>query len=247
MYSLLKVAAALILGVLVPTVASAGASDVSAQCPAGSAGHDFDGLLLCVPQDNERYQPTEDGFDWLAWQEDEPIAMPDKDAPATGDALQMTLARVWIGDVAVGMADKAAGKQGFDRFMSVLATTILNGVRGAASPDAFATDVPMDESGLTHRFQFTQVQPDLLEGRPDEDIGVDFILFRPSSGAERPHLLLCSGGKTIATPTHMCMSMREVDGHRVGIMVTGTKLERSFWIAEEIVSQLETFVVHRVP
>jgi hypothetical protein len=38
-----------------------------------------------------------------------------------------------------------------------------------------------------------------------------------------------------------------VDGHRVGIMVTGTKLERSFRIAEEIVSQLETFVVHRVP
>src|SRR5262249_12501525 len=104
------------------------------------------------------------------------------------------------------------------------------------------------ESGATQRFHFTQVQRDLLQGRPDqEDIGVDFILFRPSSGAARPHLLLCSGGKTITNPTHMCMSMREVEGHRVGIMVTGTKLERSFRIAEEIVTELETFVVHEAP
>lgn len=232
---------------VLPSLATAGASEAGARCPSGSAGRDFDGLLLCVPRDNDRYQLTEDGFDWLAWQEDEPIAMPDKDAPATGNALQMTLARVWVGEVAVGMADKAAGKQGFDRFMTVLAGSILKAGQGAAPPDAFATEVPMDESGLTHRFQFTQVQPDLLQGRPDEDIGVDFILFRPSSGAERPHLLLCSGGKSLASPTHMCMSMRELDGHRVGIMVTGTKLERSFRIAEEIVSELETFVVHPAP
>ena len=77
--------------------------------------------------------------------------------------------------------------------------------------------------------------------------GVDFILFRPSSGEERPHILLCSGGKSLASPTHMCMSMRDVDGHRVGIMVTGTKLERSFRIVEQIVSDLETFVVRQAP
>jgi len=246
MRSVIKVAVLLAL-MLAPSLASAGSVATEATCPAGSAGRDFDGLQLCVPQDNARYQLTQDGVNWMAWQEDDPVAMPDKDAPATGNELQMTLARVWIGEAAVGMADKVAGKQGFDRFMSVLAASILHGADGAASADAFATDIPMDESGLTHRFQFTQVQPDLLQGRPDEDIGVDFILFRPSSGAERPHLLLCSGGTTIASPTHMCMSMREVDGHRVGIMVTGTKLERSFRIAEEIVADLETFVVHPAP
>src|SRR5215813_7604503 len=210
----------------------------AAKCPAGSAGRNFDGLLLCVPQDNERYLLTQDGVEWMAWQGDAPVALPGKDAPATGDELQVTLARVWIGEAAVGVADKAAGKHGFDRFMSVLATSILDGAQRAATSDTFATDVPMDESGATQRFQFTQVQHDLLQGRPDqEDIGVDFILFRPSSGADRPHLLLCSGGKTIASPTHMCMSMREVEGYRVGIMVTGTKLDRSFRIAEEIVAE----------
>jgi hypothetical protein len=241
-------AAALLAFVLGPTLASAGSEDAGDRCPAGSAGRDFDGLLLCVPQDEGRYQLTEDGVDWMAWQEDDPVAMPSKNAPATGNELQMTLARVWIGDVAVGMADQAAGKKGFDRFMSLLAVSILDGAQRAASPGAFATDVPMDESGVTQRFQFTQVQPDLLQGRPDkQDLGVDFILFRPSTGAERPHLLLCSGGKTVDSPTHMCMSMRDVEGHRVGIMVTGTKLERSFQIAEEIVLQLETFVVHQAP
>jgi hypothetical protein len=247
MRSVLK-AAAILAFLLGPTLAIAGSEDAGDRCPAGSAGRDFDGLLLCVPQDKGRYQLTEDGVGWMAWQEDAPVTMPDKDAPATGDALQMTLALVWIGDVAVGMADKAAGKKGFDRFMTVLAASILKGAQSAASSDAFATDVPMDESGQTHRFQFTQVQPDLLQGTPDDEgLGVDFILIRPSSGPERPHLLLCSGGKTIASPTHTCMSMREVEGHRVGLMVTGTKLERSFRIAEEVVAELQTFVVRPAP
>jgi hypothetical protein len=213
MRSGLKVAIALLALMLAPSLASAGSAAAEAKSPACSPGRDFDGLLLCVPQDNARYQLTQDGVDWMAWQGDDP-----------------------------------AGKQGFDRFMSVVAASILRAAQGAASSDAFATDVPVDESGLTQRFQFTQIQPDLLQGRSDkEDIGIDFILFRPSSGSERPHLLLCSGGKSLASPTHMCMSMREVDGHRVGIMITGTKLERSFRIAEDIITDLETFVVHQAP
>lgn len=247
MRSVLK-AASLVALLLWPALAAAGASDAGVKCPAGSGGHDFEGLLLCVPADKARYRLTEDGIDWMAWQEDEPVAMPGQDAPATGNALAMTLARVWIGEAAVGLADTAAGKHGFDRFMSALAASILDGAQRAASSATFGADVPMDESGLTHRFQFTQLQPDLLQGTADDEgLGIDFILIRPSSGPERPHLLLCSGGKSLASPTHMCMSMREVDGHRVGLMVTGTKLERSFRIAEEVMTELQTFVVHPAP
>jgi hypothetical protein len=43
------------------------------------------------------------------------------------------------------------------------------------------------------------------------------------------------------------MSMRDMNGHRVGIMVTGTVLERSFRISEKIGADLETFVVHQTP
>lgn len=231
----------------VPDFAQAGAEDASGKCPTGSAGRDFDGLLICVPQGKERYVLTKDGLDWMAWRDDEPVAMPVKDEPSTGDEWRMTLARVWLGEAAVGMADKAAGKGGFDRFMSLMTTSILDAAQRAAPSDEFTTDVPMDEAGLTQRFQFKQVKPDLLQGQPEKtDSGIEFILVRPSSGTERPHVLLCSATNP-GGPTYMCMSMRDIDGHRIGIMVAGIKVERSFRIAEEIVSDLETFVVHQAP
>lgn len=238
---------ALLAVFLFPAFTQAGAEDASGKCPTGSAGRDFDGLLVCVPQGKERYLLTKDGVDWMAWQDDEPVAMPGKDEPSTGDEWRMTLARVWLGEAAVGMADQAAGKGGFDRFMSLMTTSILDAAQRTAPSDEFTTDVPMDEAGLTQRFKFKQVQPDLLQGQPEKtDLGVDYILVRPSSGTERPHVLLCSGTNP-GGPTYMCMSMRDIDGHRVGIMIAGIKVERSFRIAEEIVADLESFVVPAKP
>lgn len=246
MRSLLPIA--VLLALMAPAPANAGSQDAGDKCPVGSTGRIFDGLLICIPQGRERYRLTQDGLDWMAWQGEDPIPFTAGQESAPGDALQMTLARVWLGEVAVGMADKAAGSQGFDHFMSVLAGSIQDGAQRSASSDAFAADVPMDESGQTQRFQFKRIESDLLQGQPDKaDLGVDFVLFRPSSGRERPHLLLCSGGTGVESPTHMCMSMREVDGHRMGIMITGTKLERSFRIAEEIASDVESFVIRAVP
>jgi hypothetical protein len=233
----------------VPDFAQAGAEDASGKCPTGSAGRDFDGLLICVPQGKERYVLTKDGFDWMAWQGDDPIARPSNDKPAGADELNVTLARAFIGEAIVGNSDSASGKNGFDRFMSLIATSILQGAENVASLDGFTAEVPVDESGLRQRFQFIQIQPDLLQGQrtTEEGSGVDFILYRPSSGKERPHVLLCSGGKGIQSPTHICMSMRDMEGHRVGIMVTGTVLERSFRVSEQIGADLETFVAHPAP
>ena len=235
--------------ILIPALASAGSQEAGSRCPSGGVGRDFDGLLVCVPKDNQRYSLTQDGIDWMAWQGDDPIALPGTDQPATGEALQMTLARVWIGEFVVGASDSVNGREGFDRFMSLIAANILNGADGASSTDGFAAVVPLDESGLSQRFQFRPIHPDLLQGEPadKQESGVDFILFRPSSGTERPHILLCSGGKSIQNPTHICMGIRDMDGHRVGITVTGTKLERSFRISEEIGSELESFVIRQAP
>jgi hypothetical protein len=250
MQSLLKVAIALLMPlVLGPSLASAGAADASAKCPAGSTGRNFDGLLICVPASNGRYVLIEDGIDWMAWQGDDPVARQSKDKAAGADELNMTLARAFIGEAIVGTSDSASGKNGFDRFMTLIATSILQGAESFASLDGFTAVVPVDESGLTQRFQFTQIQPDLLQGQraTEDENGVDFILYRPSSGKEQPHVLLCSGGKSVQSPTHICMSMRDMDGHRIGIMVTGTVLERSFRISEKIGADLETFVVRQAP
>ena len=239
-----------ILAVLfLPDFAQAGAEDAGGKCPTGSAGRDFDGLLICVPQGKERYLLTKDGLDWMAWQGDDPIARPSKDKADGADELNITLARAFIGEATVGSSDSASGKNGFDRFMSLIATSILQGAENVASLDGFTAEVPVDESGLRQRFQFIQIQPDLLQGQrtTEEGSGVDFILYRPSSGKERPHVLLCSGGKSIQSPTHICMGMRDMEGHRVGIMVTGTVLERSFRISEEVAEDLASFVVRSGP
>jgi hypothetical protein len=43
------------------------------------------------------------------------------------------------------------------------------------------------------------------------------------------------------------MGMRDMEGHRVGIMVTGTQLERSFRISEQVGDDLASFVVRTEP
>jgi len=244
----LSAAAALVLA-FAPVPADALSQEANDKCPAGGTGRSFDGLLVCVPDGNGRYRLTEDGFDWMAWQGDDPIAPPSKDKAAGADELNVTLARAFIGEAIVGNSDSASGKNGFDRFMSLIATSILQGAENVASLDGFTAEVPVDESGLRQRFQFIQIQPDLLQGQRtnEEGSGVDFILYRPSSGKDQPHVLLCSGGKSIQSPTHICMGMRDIEGHRVGIMVTGTVLERSFRISEQIGSDLEAFVVRQAP
>ena len=244
---LLQIVAALAC-LCAPGLSFAGSEIAGAKCPSANAGRDFDGLLLCVPPGNERYILTEDGVDWMAWLGDEPVPFPDKDAPLTGNELDMTLARTWIGETAMGMSDKVAGKLGFDHFMRLMAASILQGAQLSAPSDEFAADVPTDESGMTQRFDFKLIDPDLLQGQSvgQNDTGVDFILFRPSSGETRPEILLC--GKTNEQgPTHLCMNMLEIDGHRVGIVVTGTKLVRSFHIAERIGADLKSFAIDQAP
>ncbi|MEZ5833439.1 MAG: hypothetical protein R3D05_19885 [Dongiaceae bacterium] len=237
---------ALLLTLTLPTLADAGSRDAGDRCASGMVGREFDGLVLCVPADNDRYRLTQDGLDWMAWRGDDPVARPTQGSSSGGaDELEMTLARAWIGEAIVGAADSASGKNGFDRFMNLIAASVLQGAGGPDAANGFAAQVPVDESGLIERFQFRYRTPDLLEGeRADKDVsGPDFILFRPSSGQDQPHILICSGGTSIQNPTHVCMSMRTMAGHRVGIMVTGTELERSFRISEQVGTDLESFVV----
>ena len=248
MRCLIKVAAVLLAWMLGIIPAGAGSEDAG-RCPAGNAGREFDGLLLCVPANNERYSLIPDGVDWMAWLGDNPIPRPGKDQPASGDALQMTLARAWIGAAVVGTSDSASGQNGFDHFMSLIAASIQRNSEQAGSDGAFAAEIPVDESGALQRFQFSHLDVDLLLGKRTDQAatGPEVILFRPSSGLEHPHVMLCGRRGNGQGPTHVCMSMRDMTGHRLGIMVTGTELGRSFRIAEEVARDLESFVVHPAP
>ncbi len=228
-----------------PQRAEAASVDAGAQCPFGGRGRDFDGLLLCVPQDNDRYVFTADGFDWMAWSDEIPVTRPGAGDAAAGDGSNLTLGRAWIGAAVVGVADSAAGRKGFDHFMTLVAESILKAGAGAAADGGFSAAVPMDEAGLVQQFTFSYAQPDLLIGeRIDRsEPGPTHLLFRPSSGAEKPHLALCSGGQQGTPGVHLCMSLYDVGGHRAGIMVTGTDLARSFRIGEGIAADLASFAI----
>ncbi|HET6158904.1 MAG TPA: hypothetical protein VFE34_11200 [Dongiaceae bacterium] len=241
--------AAVLACLAAPGMASAASQNAGNHCPPGAAGRDFDGLLLCVPGGNERYLLTSDGVDWMAWQGDEPIPRPTKDKPAAGNELELTLARAWIGETIVGAADSASGQNGFDQFMKLIAASIMQNASTPGSDEGFAADVPVDESGILQHFEFSYLEADLLQGkRADKKAGgPGVILFRPSSGLERPHILLCGATKTDQSPVHVCMSMRDMEGHRIGIMVAGTKLARSFRVSEQVGADLESFVVRSAP
>ncbi len=225
------------------------AASADAQCPFGGKERDFDGLLLCVPQDNERYVFTASGFDWMAWSGETPVARPASGDPVAGDGSDLTLGRAWIGEAALGVADSASGKKGFDHFMTLIAESILKAGAGTAAGTEFAGDVPVDESGLVQKFTFAYAQPDLLVGtRVDKtDPGPEFVLFRPSSGVDSPHVALCGGSRQGVPAVHLCMSLYDVAGHRAGIMVTGTDLARSFRIGEGIAADLASFAIAAPP
>jgi len=55
-------------------------------------------------------------------------------------------------------------------------------------------------------------------------------------------VLLCGGGKAERNDVHVCMTTRDLDGRRIGILITGTQLGRSFRITEEIGADLDSFV-----
>lgn len=226
-----------------PDAVTAASADAGVQCPFGGKGRDFDGLLLCVPQDNDRYVFTADGFDWMAWSGEAPVVRPARGDPGAGSDL--TLGRAWIGDAVLGVADSASGKKGFDHFMTLIAESILKAGAGAAGGTGFSADVPVDEGGLVQAFAFSYAQPDLLVGaRIDKtEPGPDFVLFRPSTGVDSPHLALCGSGQQGAPTVHLCMSLYDVGGHRAGIMVTGTDLARSFRISEGIAADLASFAI----
>jgi hypothetical protein len=235
----------LAVSALLSVPAFAGADSVgNDQCPSGSIGRDFDGLLLCVPEDNDRYRLNEAGFQALVWEGETPVERP----TPTGDKLDRTLARVWVDKALVGTSDSASGKPGFDHFVKLIAASVSKAAASAGSAAEFVADVPLDESGATQPFQFSYLEPDLLLGRQLENaLGPNTILFRPSAGIEQPHILLCGGKANVDSPVHVCMNMLELERHRLGIMISGSKLERSFRIAEQIAADLETFVVRKAP
>ena len=232
-----------------PAAAQAASADAGAQCPFGGKGRDFDGLLLCVPQDNDRYVFAADGFDWMAWSGEAPVARPASGGATAGDGAELTLGRVWIGETVLGVADSASGKKGFDHFMTLIAASILKASAGNPAGTDFSADVPVDESGVVQKFAFSYAQPDLLVGARIDQTGPGpgFVVFRPSSGVDSPHLALCSGDQHGAPGVHLCMNLYDVGGHRAGIMVTGTDLARSFRIGEGIAADLASFAILTPP
>ena len=219
----------------------------AAPCPAGSDARAIGELDFCVPQSNQRYRFTAKGIEPMYWLGDEPIAPP-ADTQALKDE-DVTIARAWADHTLVGPSDQASGKNGFDRYLDVVATHIMKAEKDSNGAAEFTADVPTDESGLLQPFRFQRLASGILSGaRQDPDGSQSYLmLLRPGAGEAPPHLLLCGIVSTARDPAHLCMSFVTLQGQRMAITVAGKNLERSFRISEEVSNELASFVKRPAP
>jgi hypothetical protein len=241
----------LILAVLTVVLAAGSATAQSAApnapCPMGSEEHAISGLAFCVPQSNQRYRFTAKGIEPMYWLGEEPVAPP-SDAEAFKDA-DVTIARAWADHTLVGASDQASGKNGFDRYLDVVATHIMKAEKNSNGAADFTADVPTDESGLLQPFRFQRLPSGILRGARQEPDGSEsyLVLMRPAAGDAPPHLLLCGVISTARDPAHLCMSFVTLQGHRIAITVAGKNMERSFRISEEVSKELASLVKRPAP
>ncbi len=232
---------------LQPSPARPDSSEASARCPSEAKGWDYDGLLLCVPAGDDRYRLGPDGTEWMAWSGDDPIPFPATEDPVpSGDEekLDMTIARIWLGEKNVGVADRAKGQNGFDRFMEVVSTSALRAAQQSTG-ESFTAAIPVDEAGRQQEFQFNYLQTNVLKGerKVKDQPGPDFIVFRWPSEDGQNRVLMCSGSEKGSNPGLMCLGIVTIGAHRAGAMIAGRSVERSFRIFEELTGRLESFVV----
>ncbi len=243
--------AAFILAVLTMVLPAAFATAQSAApaapCPAGSAEHAIGGLAFCVPQSSQRYRFTAKGIEPMYWLGDAPVAPP-ADTQALKDE-DVTIARAWADHSLVGASDQASGKNGFDRYLDVVATHIMKAEKESNGAAEFSADVPTDESGLLQPFRFQRLASGILSGaRQDPDGSQSYLmLLRPGAGETPPHLLLCGVVSTARDPAHLCMSFVTLQEQRIAITVAGKNLERSFRISEEVGKDLAAFIKRPAP
>jgi hypothetical protein len=232
---------AFILAVLT-VILQASAAQSAAPCPTGSDEQTVGKLAFCVPQSNQRYRFTAKGIEPMYWLGDEPIAPP-MDTQALKDE-DVTIARAWADHTLVGASDQASGKNGFDRYLDVVATHIMKAEKSSNGAAEFTADVPTDESGLLQPFRFQRLASGILSGaRQDPDGSQSYLmLMRPGASETPPHLMLCGVVSTARDPAHLCMSFVTLQGQRLAITIAGKNLERSFRISEEVSGELASFV-----
>ena len=228
---------------LILATGSATAQSTAPTCPAGTDAQTVGTLAFCVPQSNQRYRFTAKGIEPMYWLGDEPIAPP-ADAQSLQDE-DVTIARAWADHTLVGASDQASGKNGFDRYLDVVATHIMKAEKAADGAAEFTADVPTDESGLLQPFRFQRLQSGVLAGMRQEPDGSEssyMMLLRPGVGDAPPHLMLCGAVSAGRDPAHLCMSFITLRDQRMAITVAGKNLERSFRISEEVSEDLASFV-----
>jgi hypothetical protein len=238
----LSLIAALLVVAPADSPAAAQSSAPSTPCPAGTDEQMVGALAFCVPQSSQRYRFTPKGIEPMYWLGEEPVAPP-TDSQALKDA-DVTIARAWADRSLVGASDQASGKNGFDRYLDVVATHILKAEKAANGAAEFTADVPTDESGLLQPFRFQRLASGILKGARQDGDGSEsyMMLMRPAAGETPPHLMLCGVVSTARDPAHLCMSFVTLQGQRLAITVAGKNLERSFRISEEVSRDLASFV-----
>ena len=222
-------------------------STTETTCPTGTGEHAMSGLTFCIPHSNQRYPFTPNGIGPIYWLGEEPIAPP-ADSDSLKDA-DVTVARAWVDPTIVGTSDEATGKNGFDRFMQVVATHILKAEKAANGAREFMADVPTDESGVLEPFKFQLLASGVLKG-VRQDLGGSeayVILMRPAIGDSAPHLMFCGVVSIAHDPPHLCMNFVALLDQRLAITVAGKNVERSFRISEEVSKDLASFVKRPEP
>jgi hypothetical protein len=217
------------LAILATCCALAPVTARSESCSTDSRLERFEGIELCIPPGNDRYQFERGHLTGLFWLGDDPIPRPPGDDPTPdGSDLDMTV---------------AVAPFGSDRDVEALSSAVSASILDAAKAngtDRFEADVRIQ--GQVFRFQFERLDTSLLRGTHQKDKYSTFVIFLRRPAANGPsHLILCTDYGTKSSPAHSCLAFAQVAGRTIPIMIAGKNVERSFRLSEQIAAELNAF------
>jgi hypothetical protein len=201
----------------------------SESCSGANRLERFEGLELCIPPGNDRYQFERGRLTGLFWLGDDPIPRPPGDDPTSnGSDLDMTVAVAPFGS-----------DRDVEALSHAVSTSILDAAK-ANGADDFEADVRIQ--GQVFPFQFERRSSGVLKGIHKKDEYNTLVIFLRSPASNGPaHLVLCSDYGTKSEPAHSCLAIAQVAGRAIPIMIAGKNVDRSFRLSEQMVADLNAF------
>lgn len=202
----------------------------SESCSAANRLERFEGIELCIPPGNDRYQFERGHLTALYWLGDGQIPPPPGDDPTpNGTDLDMTVATVPFG------LDPA-----FETPASTITASVSDAAEAKDANGTFEANVPIQ--GQFFRFAFESLDAGIVRGIHKKDAFEEIVIYLRSSTPDMPsHLVLCNVSRSKEKPSHMCWAFARLRNRVLTIFMAGKNVDRSFRLSEQVAADLNAF------